>query len=253
MIDISWKIQHNYSWELLNRKITMNTNFTKIYAADVTELNDRQLYLLAYQKVTKERQKKTDSFRFLNDRQCSLGAELLLQHGLKQLGRNTETIRYDYGDYGKPYLLDAPDIYFNISHSGELVLCAISSQEIGCDVEKVSDRNWKVAERFFTSAEYQMMLRQETEEARREMFFRLWTLKESFLKVTGWGMHLSMDSFCMFFEEDRAFVKQDFNQNTYYFQELDLREDYKCSVCGLDCELGIRSFPWEMVHMTDIL
>lgn len=40
---------------------------TKVYAADVTKLKDKALYKTAYQKVTVERQKKTDNLHFQKD------------------------------------------------------------------------------------------------------------------------------------------------------------------------------------------
>ena len=37
-----------------------------------------------------------------------------------------------YNEYGKPYL-ESGGLFFNLSHSGEYVACAISDKEIGID------------------------------------------------------------------------------------------------------------------------
>lgn len=227
---------------------------TTIYAADVTKLKKEALYRAAYEKVTNERRKKTDGFRFQKDRQLSLGAELLLMHGLERRGMNLEEMSYHYGINGKPYLSGGKDLYFNLSHSEEMVICAISSQEIGCDIEKISDINLKIADRFFSVTECEMIASQKTERLKREMFFRLWTLKESFIKSTGMGMRLPMNAFCIHFDSDGISVKQELNNRTYYLQEWNLCRDYKCSVCGLDWKIAVqKGISLEILDFSHIL
>ena len=46
-------------------------------------------------------------------------------------------LKFEKNQYGKPYLSEHPDFYFNISHSGEYVLCAIDNNPIGVDIEEV--------------------------------------------------------------------------------------------------------------------
>lgn len=227
---------------------------TKIYAADVMKLKNEKLYQAAYQKVTDERRKKTDRMHFPEDRQLSLGVELLLLEGLKQLGVNLEEIGYRYGANGKPYLTGVgQNVHFSLSHSGRLALCAISSQEIGCDVEKISDVNLNIAKRFFFPTEYDMIEGQKSTELRREMFFRLWTLKESYIKMTGMGMSLPMDSFCIHFDQSGISINQKSNYEVCYFQEFELWQNYRCSVCGLDPKLGEKNnVTFEMLDLSDI-
>lgn len=228
---------------------------TKIYAADVTKLRKEHLYQAAYQKVTNERRIKIDRLRSRVDKQLSLGVELLLMQGLERLGMNLKEMIYHYGTNGKPYLTGGgQNVYFNVSHSGEIALCAISSQEIGCDVEKISDVNLKIAKRFFFPTEYNIIKEQKTPELRREMFFRLWTLKESYVKMTGLGMNLPMDSFCIYFDEAGISVKREPDHRVCYFQEYNPGQNYKCSVCGLDPRIETRNgVPFEMLDCCDIL
>ncbi len=232
----------------------MNMIATKIYAADVTELENEHWYKAAYQTVTHERQQKTDTFRDGRDRQLSLGAELLLIHGLERIGMDLSEMSYYYGDHGKPYLKGGQDIYFNLSHSEEMVICAISSREIGCDIEKISAVNLNIAKRFFHSSEYERIVDQETEGSKRDMFFRLWTLKESFIKMTGLGMRLPMNSFCIHLNVDGITVQQKENHRTCYFQEFHLGGNYKCSICGFDSQIGSNGgVPMEILKFSDIL
>lgn len=227
---------------------------TRIYAADVTVLNNEEWYRAAYRKVTNERRKKTDSYHFHKDRELSLGAELLLMLGLERLGMNPKEMRYHYGENGKPYLWGSQNVYFNLSHSEQIAICAISSQEIGCDVEKISYVNLELAKRFFFTTEYERIAAEKTVESRRDMFFRLWTLKESYIKMTGLGMSLPMNSFGIHFSAEGISVKQERNHKMCYFQEFNLRQNYKCSVCGLDSEIGTKNgVSFEMLNLSDIL
>lgn len=232
----------------------MNDISTIIYAANVSELKDEAMYKAAYHKVTDERRKKTDSLRLRKDRMLSLGAELLLLQGLKRFGLNLNEMIYHYGENGKPYLTGVHDVHFNLSHSDEIVICAISPWEIGCDVERLHDINVEIAKRFFCETEYDMINREKTAEKKQEMFFRLWTLKESFIKATGMGMSMPMKSFCINIGKDGISVKQDLNQKTYYFQEFNFLRDYKCSLCSETCESGIyKEIPFEILKLSHML
>ena len=85
------------------------------------------------------------------------------------------------------------DIYFNISHSGEWVICAISDCELGVDVEKIQKNipNWIY---IFSEAE-QQMIRKWNGLERAELFYKFWTLKESYIKAVGLGLNMPMNSF----------------------------------------------------------
>ena len=99
---------------------------------------------------------------------------------------------------GKPALHPSfpSSLQFNLSHTRGLVAAACSADAVGIDVEAVDRRppNPRVAERFFSPEEVSQ-LRDRTGEDTTEAFFRLWTLKESFVKATGEGMRRSLSSF----------------------------------------------------------
>lgn len=232
----------------------MNHIFTTIYAANVTVLQEEGWYKAAYQKVTAERRKKTDRLRFRKDRRLSLGAELLLLQGLKQLGLDPGEMSYAYRANGKPCLSSWQEVHFNLSHSEEMVLCVLSSQEVGCDIEKMADVSLDLAKRFFCPSEYERIAQQKTEALRREMFFRLWTLKESYIKMTGLGLGLPMNAFCIDIDTGGISVSQESDQKICYFQEFDGYQDYKCSICGLDQAIGMKNgVLFEILNFSDIL
>jgi 4'-phosphopantetheinyl transferase len=105
-----------------------------------------------------------------------------------------EQIDFSYGEKGKPLLPQFPNVFFNMSHSAQMVACAMAETEIGIDVEHFRNVNFRVAERFFSAAEIADLLAlHETE--RNNYFFTLWTIKESFLKAIGSGLTKSLNSF----------------------------------------------------------
>ncbi len=121
----------------------------------------------------------------------SLLGRVLLSYSLLKNGKEKK-LAFTYGDNGKPYLKDGR-AFFNISHSGDYVVCSISESEIGCDVQTVGKYNPRIAERFFTDNERKIL---ENSDNQPSDFTRLWALKESVLKKTGEGITGGLDSFC---------------------------------------------------------
>lgn len=172
----------------------MDSKKMKLYTMDTEELSDEAYFKKCYESLSSGRQKKIDSYRFLADKKLSMGAGLLLDRGLAEYGLREAQVRIAQGENGKPYLPDYPEIHYNLSHSGNMALAVFAGTEIGCDIEQLQAANIKLAKRFFCPREYEQIA--ELEGERRDYAFcRFWTLKESFLKVTGMGMKLPLDSF----------------------------------------------------------
>lgn len=112
----------------------------------------------------------------------------LLSYGLLQEYGIVADVRQENGK--KPYLENFPQIYFNISHTRGLVVCGISSRAIGVDAEYIRDFDVRLMRRV-CSAEEIDYVNENTGEA-KERFFRLWTVKESYLKYTGEGLSRPM-------------------------------------------------------------
>ena len=105
--------------------------------------------------------------------------------------------RYRHSEKGKPYFEDSP-LSFSLSHSGDLVLCAIADHEIGADLQRVTEVRWEqLAERYYSPQEQDYLgifaeknagcFRPSEENARLE-FFSLWCRKEAYGKMTGEGV-----------------------------------------------------------------
>lgn len=223
----------------------MKTN--TLFVADAGVLSDERLYEAACARSSAQRKEKTDRYRFRRDRNASLGAELLLRHALERLG--IHELDYSYGEAGKPYLAGREGVFFSLSHSGDYVLCAVADHELGADIECVKNAKMKIAERFFCTDEYAHIAAQETEEARQALFFRYWTLKESFLKVTGLGLRLPLNQFEVVLNSEIAVV-QNVDNRSYFFREYDGVPGCKCAVCAADAPFAAEL---QQISITDCL
>ncbi len=207
----------------------------EVFCLDVSFLDDDGVFRRLYARMSGVRQKKTDALRFRKDKNLSLGAGLLLDHrlGAENLCERERT--YAFSPYGKPYFADLPSFRFNLSHSGTCVMVSFSGHETGCDVEQITECHDAVAKRFFRESEYGLVTAQPTKQARDDVFFRLWTLKESYMKYTGLGMRLTPDSFAVFPGNPVTVVPEP--DIPCYFKEFDTVPGYRCAVCsGEPCD-----------------
>lgn len=202
---------------------------TGIYIADTTALEDSALFERLYALMPLYRRKKIDAMRLPRDKRLSLGAGAALCKALGDLGQK-QMPPVACGENGKPYFPDLPALQFNLSHSKTKVMCVISDTAVGCDVEQISAADVRLAKRFFSAKEYEIIADQGSEEAQKRMFCRIWTLKESFMKATGKGFSLPLDQFTVYPDGDQIRLKQALDSERYAFFELP-PEDGFCYAC----------------------
>lgn len=204
-----------------------------IYIDDVTKYSDPVVYASEYARMPSYRKEKTDRFRFDKDKRLSLGAGVLLMRAAEEAGVSVPDAVCE-GENGKPYFPGCEDIFrFSLSHSEDKVMCAVfrGPLEVGCDIEKIRDANTDIAKRYFSANEYDEIMSCESPEERSRAFFRLWTLKESFMKATGLGFSLPLSEFEIVTEGERISVRQSVNSRDYEFGFRFLPEGYACAWC----------------------
>lgn len=175
---------------------------SKIYVADLTPLRDESLYNRYYNEVPAYRRAKIDRYRQNNDRIRSLGAGLLLSAALRDAEIDEREVSIEYNAHEKPYLVLnnasgdlTPDFHFNLSHSGNRVICAVSDAPVGCDVETVKSPRLNIAGHFFCKEESEHIMSVPEGPLRDELFYTYWVMKESVVKATGLGLTQPFDSF----------------------------------------------------------
>jgi 4'-phosphopantetheinyl transferase len=154
-------------------------------------------------RLSQEEKARADRFHFVNDRNRFVAARGLLRELLgKYLHQAPTGLEFSYGEHGKPCLSggDASSgLCFNLSHSAGLVVYAIAKERnLGIDVEHVrrESAGEDIAKRYFSAREVSD-LRTLPPEERVEGFFHCWTRKEAYLKATGMGLQIPLDSFAV--------------------------------------------------------
>ena len=192
----------------------------KLVYCDVSDLDLAK----ACQYLSDKRKEKVNSFRFDKDKKLSAGAYLLLMKLLDE--ENIAHPTFETGEYGKAYISDCEDIYFNLSHSEKLVACAISDREVGVDVEYNDPKiDLNIAQHYFFNTEYEGIMNSENPS---DEFFKYWVLKESYMKYSGLGFNLGLDEFEIVINED---IKLKNDENDLKFDVFDI-DNYKLAICS---------------------
>ena len=205
---------------------------TYTYYADVRCLDNETLFREKVKLLSPYRQQKIAILRHEKDKNRSLAAGLLLDHALAAFGLQERSVEYEIGEWGKPALKYHPEICFSLSHSGDYAICTIGDKPVGNDIERERDGRLKVANRFFAKEEL-LWLYVAGEEEQTQRMFRLWTMKESFVKAIGRGMSLSLQDFVIHMDEEsgRARVRHSVDAKYYHMREYREIKGYCTAVC----------------------
>jgi 4'-phosphopantetheinyl transferase len=149
--------------------------------------------------LSPDERERADRYRFEPDQRRSIISRGYLRLLLgKILDLPPDALRFEYDDFGKPWLVPAQGLLqFNVSHSGNLILIAIArGRAVGIDVEKIrTDFEMdRVAARFFSANEREKLASISGYD-RWEAFFTCWTRKEAYLKAKGVGLSMPLDQF----------------------------------------------------------
>lgn len=182
-----------------------------IFVTTTDALADEKLYERAYGLVPEYRRAKADKMKMRDNKLQTVTAGLLLNYAVgkwdTEMRKNnhiTEEIRYEkvdiisvieannqcfdyeiaYNSQGKPYFLTKCEIFFNLSHSANYVVCAIGNRAVGIDIEGGRKGRQNLAKRFFDASETEWINECDSD----ERFIRIWTLKEAYGKATGQGV-----------------------------------------------------------------
>jgi len=176
---------------------------------------------------------RADRFRFERDRQAFTASRTALR---VLLGHYTatepEVVQFAVGPHGKPHLSPggrASALRFNLSHSGEYALIALSNgPAVGTDIERLRTdvEADGIAERYFLESEL-AWLRSRPAEARTEAFHRLWVLKEAAIKADGRGLSMPLVEVRVVFDSrDRGGVESP----PWWSSELRIAPDYTAAL-----------------------
>lgn len=168
----------------------------KWYKYDIQDLTDAE-YNKWYSLMSKDKQRRVDRFHFIDDKKRTVAGEMLARKAISEwCGVTPESITFGIKEHGKPYAKDLA-VEFNISHSGDMVVCAVDGKPVGIDIEHIRPIDLTVAKRVCTNEELLYLFgRTSTEQdftytTDSEIltrFFELWTAKEAYSKCLEIGI-----------------------------------------------------------------
>jgi len=209
-----------------------------IYFAYQSEKNHESLLKSVLPNFPHDFQKKIMRYKRWQDAQLSLLGRILLYKGAEEIyGYNLNEKEIKYTKYNKPYFEDNL-IRFNISHSDEIVVCALSNQyEIGIDIEIIADFELDNFRFQMTESERYNI---EQSQSSKDAFFEYWTQKEAVIKAHGHGLTVPLKSFEIFDH------KTEINNEKFYLKEIKIDKKYKCHI-SLKTNIGKIYLKEEMI------
>ncbi len=179
-------------WQLPPTDLTLVSGEIHIWRSPLT-LTDQQRDRY-WQILARDERSRADRYRLPQHRQRAIAARGILRTLLgRYLAHDPAQIRFSYTPQGKPVLahpLGLAPLEFNLSHSEDLMLCAVTlNQAIGIDLEQIrplSDLS-QLTQRFFAPSEHQA-IQALAPEQQPQAFFQYWTIKEAILKAIAHGI-----------------------------------------------------------------
>lgn len=216
----------------------------ELYAINIAKIfnNILQEMLLSY--IDNEKRNKLSKYKHKEDMIRALSADVLIRsivcHKFKI---NNADLFYEYNIYGKPRLNLDNNFCFNVSHSGNWVVAAVDDQQIGIDIEEIKSVEYEdISQEFFTKGEYTWLLSKNKAE-RKEAFYKLWTVKESYVKMVGKGLTIPLNSFSADFDiGDIICIKDVINSKIQATSKIfAFDKNYLLSICSNKKDFKIKA------------
>ncbi len=183
------------------------------------------LYIKLLENLSVSEKERNVKYRRWQDRQANILGKLLLKHGLRLRSSKASVNKIEYNKYKKPYLESGP--FFNISHSGDFVVCVIADFELGVDIEQKSEMDFQLFQNIFTAKEWELI------NSVDGGFHTLWSRKEAIIKANGKGLHIDLHDFEVLEQKVKLL------DESYYSAEVDINEGYACSIAIKGTEIPV--------------
>ena len=174
-----------------------------LWVAYLDDFPEDQLQNAFENLLSPEEKVKNERYRHDRDRRLHLMARWMCRTVLSRYEPEIEAFQWQFQPniHGKPEVTGPKNmdgiLHFNITHTEGVVVMAVSrSGPVGVDVERVGRPMdyLGMSRRFFAEIEAEAV-RNGSEAERSELFYRIWTLKEAYVKAIGKGLAHALDSF----------------------------------------------------------
>jgi len=213
--------------------------------------------------IQPDERERIRKFRYRSDAKASLIGRLLIRSWIWNTFKSN-SVTLSRTERGRPFWEGRRDIDFNVSHAGDYsVFVAASGPDspIGVDVMPLSDKSrekdvvefFRLMRRQFTDNEWRQIESPPDPKNRLAVFFRLWCLKESYIKAKGTGLGINLQTLSFKLNSgllkvrlvsDTEFYLQGEKVTSFQFNEILVDDDHCCAVCHTediaDCQPTLR-------------
>jgi 4'-phosphopantetheinyl transferase len=180
--------------------------------------------------LPKKMQEQNQRYRRWQDRHAHLFGKLLLCLSLQSYGYDRTVLsQLLYNKQNRPFIAGETD--FNISHSGEFVICAVARKvRLGIDIETVNPIDFSDFDRVMNEDQWKAI---QNSSAPLSTFFEYWTIKESLIKADGRGLSIPLTDLIW---EDMKIV---YDNQCWYIQPIAIDEKYPCHLATDQPQISI--------------
>jgi len=194
----------------------------KIYHADSQSFREKYDLEILLEQLPESLHAKAYRYRRPQDAYNFALGRLMLKQGLAELGKDNNLEKIYFNDNEKPML---SDVFFNISHSADLVVCALTQDgEIGIDVEREKEIDLKDFKKSFTPKEWKHIT---AHSFPLKKFFWYWVRKESIIKAL--GVKLSYMNLIELEASKDFFIEKN---KKWFLRDLDFDGKYFFAICS---------------------
>jgi 4'-phosphopantetheinyl transferase len=197
-------------------------NLINIFITSFTDQLERGLFLDYLSFLSPELIEKNSNYVRWQNRHSHLFGKLLLIEALKEHGIENDIWKYvAYNAYQRPYLtLNEYD--FNISHSGDYVICAVGKKiKLGIDIEENRNVNFQNFKQVMSPGQWNKI--NHSNYPMKE-FYKYWTIKESVIKADGRGFTIPLDEL----EVNNNTIHYD--DQSWFLKEVEIDSDYSATL-----------------------
>ncbi len=223
--------------------LTADSHRIDLWCTYVSDIGDGSLWARYDALLSADERLRQARFHFARDQRRHLVTRALVRTVLSRYAPvRPEGWAFCTGPRGRPQIAAPrcePPLEFNISHSADLILLAVTSgRTLGVDTESIAAREADIdgLDRYFAPEESAALLSLPPRERRRR-FFELWTLKESYIKARGVGLALGLDTFRFELTGEHGLtlhMRPELGDSPARWRlwQLVLRADYLAAVCA---------------------
>lgn len=170
-------------------------------------------------EADENKQREINRMQQADKRRLRIAADHLCRTAAAEaLGLSPAEVKFGKNEHGKP-ITDGME--FNLSHSGDIAVCAVSDKPVGIDIEAVREIRPDAAKRFASAEELEYI------GGDQRRLFEIWTLKEAYFKCVGTGIGSDIKSVTFTVNGDDIRC----SEPGFTCKFISIADGYICSVC----------------------